>query len=49
MIDAWRDILEDLARHGFRTVLTAVSVGWGVMMLVLLQGFGVGLENNVEH
>lgn len=44
MIDALQEMAEVLARNPLRTLLTAMGVFWGVLMLVLLLGFGEGLE-----
>ena len=47
-LDPWAELLERLNRHRFRTALTMLSVGWGILMLVLLLGAGEGLENNLR-
>lgn len=41
------EILSDFSRNKLRTVLTALSVAWGMFMLALLLGAGRGLENGV--
>lgn len=47
MIDRFQEMLDVLARNRVRTLLTALSVAWGIFVLVLLLGLGKGLENNV--
>src|SRR5688572_20290493 len=48
MIDRLLEIAETLFRHRLRTALTALSVAWGVFMLVVLLGAGSGLQNGVQ-
>lgn len=48
-LDGLRETLEALARHKLRAALTALSVAWGIFMLVLLIAAGNGLRRGVEH
>jgi putative ABC transport system permease protein len=47
VIDRLLEVFETMSRNAVRTALTALSVAWGIFMLVLLLGLGKGLENNV--
>lgn len=43
-LDTWLEIGAVLRRNPLRTMLTALGVFWGLLMLILLLGFGQGLE-----
>jgi putative ABC transport system permease protein len=45
MIDSLLELWDVLSRNAMRTLLTGLSVAWGVFMLVVLLGAGKGLEN----
>jgi len=47
-LDAWEELVGTLLRNPIRTALTAAGVAWGMFLLVLLSGFGAGLEQGVQ-
>jgi putative ABC transport system permease protein len=47
-LDSFREVLDTLRRNALRTGLTAVGVFWGVFMLIVMVGFGNGLEEGAK-
>ena len=43
--DFWTEIMETVLRQKWRSVMTAFGVFWGIFMLVMLIGAGMGLNN----
>ena len=48
MIEAMLELWDVLSRNKLRTLLTGLSVAWGVFMLVVLLGAGAGLQNGAD-
>ena len=48
-LDRWREIGGSLRRRRLRTGLTALSVAWGIFMLVLLLAAGNGFANATDN
>ena len=47
-IERWQEIFETLSKNKLRTILTGISVASGIFILVILLGFGKGIENGVR-
>lgn len=47
-LDRFQEIGQTMRRNALRTILTAVGVFWGVFLLVVMVGFGNGLEDGTR-
>jgi len=46
--DKWGEVWQTLRRNRLRTLMTASGVFWGLFMLIIMLGFGTGLEGGVK-
>ena len=45
--DLWNEILQSIMRQRWRSLMTAFGVFWGILMLTVLIGTGMGLNNGI--
>jgi putative ABC transport system permease protein len=48
-LDTWQEVFSTLQKNVLRTVMTAWGIFWGTFMLVVMLGFGNGLELGVTQ
>jgi len=47
-IESWQEIFETMSKNKLQTILTMVSVFFGIFILVILVGFSSGIEKGVK-
>jgi len=48
-IDKWQEIFYTINKNRVRTGITAFNVAFGIFILILLMGFGMGFQNGVRN
>ncbi|OED38189.1 hypothetical protein AB833_21180 [Chromatiales bacterium (ex Bugula neritina AB1)] len=47
--DAWQEVIQALTSNRLRTLLTASGIFWGIFILIVMLGFGNGIEGGVKR
>ncbi len=48
-VDRWMEVFDTIKRNKLRTALTAISVAWGIFVMVVLLGLGNGFDKGLRY